>query len=400
MKKMKLFTWSIVISLLFCSQVFASGDTFAKEEKNEIETGVKKMIESFVEEYDTIANTPGEDGKNLREFFVTEQTDESILAFEQCYISAMEKQYYVSIKPDLVQENLLRKYEYSVITDSTNTMIHFNVNVVRTWNYAQTSNIDSESSDIYNIWVVKEDALWKILNVEGVLDDFQKERMSSVDIDCNKVNDLALYNENLKEHVVSFLDDFKVYDMQNSKACALEQSKSGQSVEPLATAYNRTAAVNYAFQYATTPNSAYTNFSRDCTNFISQCLLAGGISMHTGGAKYGWDSWYYKNGSDYSSAWTVADAFHNYLSYSVCQINNSITDYYGCSLGDIIQLYKVGSTSEVGHSTIITGFTYPSGGTDRGDIYVCCHTPNRKNVNFFQTWSGRGFVYHKISGRK
>ena len=43
--------------------------------------------------------------------------------------------------------------------------------------------------------------------------------------------------------------------------------------------YNRTQAAAYANQYGENANSAYRKLGEDCTNFISQCLYAGGMSM-------------------------------------------------------------------------------------------------------------------------
>lgn len=59
--------------------------------------------------------------------------------------------------------------------------------------------------------------------------------------------------------------------------------------------YLREKAVAYATTYALTPNPQYrylpivNNNGGDCTNFISQCLLAGGTPMKFNG-EYPW--WY------------------------------------------------------------------------------------------------------------
>ena len=41
--------------------------------------------------------------------------------------------------------------------------------------------------------------------------------------------------------------------------------------------YNRIAARDYAYRYYKNYNSAYTKYSSDCANFVSQCLYAGGV---------------------------------------------------------------------------------------------------------------------------
>ena len=43
--------------------------------------------------------------------------------------------------------------------------------------------------------------------------------------------------------------------------------------------YNRQAAVDYADRWWNSANPAYPYFEVDCTNFISQCLRAGGAPM-------------------------------------------------------------------------------------------------------------------------
>lgn len=49
--------------------------------------------------------------------------------------------------------------------------------------------------------------------------------------------------------------------------------------------YNRTAARGYAYRWWDTRNPHYNDFSSsggDCANFVSQCLIAGGLSLHNG----------------------------------------------------------------------------------------------------------------------
>lgn len=74
--------------------------------------------------------------------------------------------------------------------------------------------------------------------------------------------------------------------------------------------FNVGAATNYAMKYAVNPNySTYKVFDKDCTNFASQILAAGGQTMS--------GSWYYyqlPQGRDYhqptySRSWTIANEF-------------------------------------------------------------------------------------------
>ena len=76
--------------------------------------------------------------------------------------------------------------------------------------------------------------------------------------------------------------------------------------------YNREKAVAYAHRWAYGFNPAYGNFTDmggDCTNFLSQCLHAGGLPMNyrpvTG--------WFYNSLSSRAPAWTGVQPFFNFM---------------------------------------------------------------------------------------
>ncbi|GAB7387426.1 amidase domain-containing protein [Bacillaceae bacterium] len=80
-------------------------------------------------------------------------------------------------------------------------------------------------------------------------------------------------------------------------------------------AYNRVQAVRYAEAYWNSYNPNFRVFDVDCTNYVSQCLYAGGIPMDfTGRRDKGW--WYRgKGGIDdsWSYSWAVAHSLRWYL---------------------------------------------------------------------------------------
>lgn len=79
--------------------------------------------------------------------------------------------------------------------------------------------------------------------------------------------------------------------------------------------YDRSAAVDYAHQWAHARNPAYYNFDEiggDCTSFASQCLYAGaGVMNFT--PTFGW---YYRSIGDRAPAWTGVPYFYNFLTRS------------------------------------------------------------------------------------
>ncbi|MDT2192932.1 amidase domain-containing protein [Paenibacillus larvae] len=79
--------------------------------------------------------------------------------------------------------------------------------------------------------------------------------------------------------------------------------------------YDRKEAARYADLWWDQPNPAYLTFEVDCTNYVSQCLFAGGAPMnYTGKRESGW--WYSgMEGSRelWSYSWAVAHALQSYL---------------------------------------------------------------------------------------
>lgn len=74
--------------------------------------------------------------------------------------------------------------------------------------------------------------------------------------------------------------------------------------------YNPQSAVAYAESYWNSTNPVYPRFQDDCTNFISQCLHAGGIPMIFSKAKS--KGWWIRTGkqSDWSYSWSVAHSLY------------------------------------------------------------------------------------------
>ncbi|MBD1382328.1 amidase domain-containing protein [Metabacillus arenae] len=77
--------------------------------------------------------------------------------------------------------------------------------------------------------------------------------------------------------------------------------------------YDRLAAVQYAERWWDSENPAYKNFDVNCTNFISQCLHAGGAKMR--GYPNRSSGWWMQN-NNWSYSWTVANSMRMFLPQS------------------------------------------------------------------------------------
>ena len=125
--------------------------------------------------------------------------------------------------------------------------------------------------------------------------------------------------------------------------------------------YDRTAAVNYAEQWAFRRNPAYYDFSGlggDCTSFVSQCLYAGSGIMN-------FPNWYYYSSYDRAPSWAGVDELYDFL------VNNQGVGPFASEagaeqilIGDVIQLGREDGTW---YHTLLVVATDPV-------IYVAAHT--------------------------
>ncbi|HAX72014.1 MAG TPA: hypothetical protein DCY20_00670 [Firmicutes bacterium] len=142
--------------------------------------------------------------------------------------------------------------------------------------------------------------------------------------------------------------------------------------------YNRDNAVNYARKWALSRNRAYNDYEKyggDCTNYISQCLFAGGIPFDTSGRDMT-QKWYWYSDSARSPSWTSASAFRRYFMSKqntqdpktglVCQF----IDKNQLEIGDLVQKKVDGALT---HTMIITGFVYDDNGNVI-DYLLCQHS--------------------------
>ena len=76
--------------------------------------------------------------------------------------------------------------------------------------------------------------------------------------------------------------------------------------------YNRLRAVQYAKRWALERNPLFIDFAGrggDCTNFVSQCILAGCCTMNFT-PDFGW---YYIDSNDRAPAWSSVEFLYDFL---------------------------------------------------------------------------------------
>lgn len=114
--------------------------------------------------------------------------------------------------------------------------------------------------------------------------------------------------------------------------------------------YDRAKAVRYAETWWNSYNPAFPRFKVDCTNFISQCLYAGGAPMtgYPNRAK----GWWCKN-NNWSYSWAVAHSFRWYLSGARVGLQAvEVSSPEQLMAGDVI-CYDFEGDGRFNHSTIV-----------------------------------------------
>lgn len=167
--------------------------------------------------------------------------------------------------------------------------------------------------------------------------------------------------------------------------------------------YDVKKAVEYACRYALDHNPEYPVFEENCTNFVSQCLVAGGISMQgekstSKEKRYtiadGKKDWYSissdeegKGGSlHYSTTnnFINTNAFIEYFTkesgYELSVYPNDRKGKLAClndiSSGDVLIFF--GEDGEVLHIGLVTGI-------GKKNVYYCGNTNDRRDYGAFKT---------------
>ncbi len=132
--------------------------------------------------------------------------------------------------------------------------------------------------------------------------------------------------------------------------------------------YDRRAAVRYAEKWWDSYNPAYQHFEVDCTNYISQCLKAGGFPMK--GYPNRSRGWWYQN-QTWSFSWAVANALQAYLANPSTSGVLEVKKQTLLLPGDVI-CYDFEGDGRYNHSTMVVAKD------QNGEPLVNAHTSNSR----------------------
>lgn len=288
----------------------------------------------------------------------------------------MALEYLVKTRAMQKTDLSLNYYSYKLTVNGVNTDKNGNL-VVRlaedsVQSFAHSPNIESELYDAWHVFTMKSTDLgYKLLHHRDIL---------SWSVIKNVPVYTAMENfEDIEEKdFEKLLEDAKIYVQKRG----LEED----TVDKVSTdgEYDRQAAVEYAQRWVSEINSEWENYARyggNCQNYVSQCLLAGGIPMDTTGS-YVW-KWYGSKPSESSSktgrsaSWSSVMAF---LEYAKSNKGKGLSaqvaaPYYSGEKGDVIHM---GTSEDFRHSVVITEVVKDSAGNTI-DYLISSNTANYKN---------------------
>ncbi len=144
------------------------------------------------------------------------------------------------------------------------------------------------------------------------------------------------------------------------------------TLQPRSHQYDRMKAQAYADKWWDSANPGFIHFDVDCTNYVSQCLYAGGAPMHyTGRRESGW--WYKgrKQGKEWwSYSWSVAHSLRVFLDNNHQGLRaHEVKEASQLDIGDVI-VYDWDGDGSFQHSVIVAAKDH------QGMPLVNAHTTN------------------------
>lgn len=221
--------------------------------------------------------------------------------------------------------------------------------------------------DIYQLDVSDDKKTVQLVALEKICWTYVDKR--SPDVECRLVYHRQTWRYLDKRWVL-----YKAEETSDGRSFMTENQEA-QVVDPLKVpipsyrdrAYDRLRATRYADLWWDQFNPRYPKLTDDCTNFISQCLHAGGLPMtKVGDRANGW--WVHQkraSSGGWSYSWATSNALFKYLRK---QVGAKLVASAGeLKMGDLI-FYDWDGSGVYHHSTIVTEFD------DAGEPLVNAHT--------------------------
>ncbi|WP_026583265.1 amidase domain-containing protein [Bacillus sp. J33] len=206
--------------------------------------------------------------------------------------------------------------------------------------------------------IVKAQATGKVTKVGKEKDDVKPVEYKVHFKYLIKHKGLLYMEEEIEERTAEFYKGVLVEDQEKNPFKDIRIAGEDFSLENeeeeirLEYRYERMKAVQYAEKWWNSHNPAYKKFEVDCTNYISQCLHAGGGPMR--GYPNRGKGWWMRS-ENWSFSWSVANSMRWYLPGSKTGLRaKEVSSPDQLLLGDVI-CYDFQGDGRFDHTTLVTG---------------------------------------------
>lgn len=334
----------------------ASGGSYSDEE-NEIAPEIKSLVLDYMNlYYDSLACLALCPQDELTALF-------SKAAPEQALGNYTVWEYLIETRKMQRTDLSMVAYRYTMHTRETEELEDGSLRLMvienSVQNFAAHPQVDSECIRVYHSFTfVKEDGLWRIRD-HMQLDSLYFTLFGTTD-ERNLMD--SFKNPSFpSEDTERFLSE-RLQELLTKARTALAERLHTNPLPPVTVAhpYDRRTAVAYAEKYADARNEEWPDYGiygGNCQNYVSQCLLAGGIPMDTEEPAV-W-KWYSGVPHDLagavgrSSSWSSVPAFRTYVQTNTGYGLAGQVDapYYSGESGDMLLMGPVGNWK---HTVIIT----------------------------------------------
>lgn len=369
----------------------STGSIFdAKPESNYIKTG------SIIKIRDSDENLEDAMLKPINDYFESyfqamanlESTDISASfadpSSENAWINQSAMDYLIQLRQN--QSNDLKMIDYQcgltvISIDTESDEVEVVLLEDHTVNFAFTPDVDSSSSGITHTFYLTETA------GSYVITEHYKEEDSFLmlaEAIADNYDDPQVVADELLSDALSIIEELSWekddFNSEDGESWAVETDND----------YDAEAAVDYAMTWVDAIEvvrnddyGIYDSYGGNCNNYISQCLLAGGIPMDSDGNNNSQWKWYGEevdldeSDSGRSPAWTGVEEFYTYASendgYGLAAIVDD--NVFSGSIGDVLQY---GQNGDWLHSVIITD-VIEDGDGNMADYLINSNTTDRIN---------------------
>jgi hypothetical protein len=241
--------------------------------------------------------------------------------------------------------------------------------------------VSKSSGEKYQFEVKYGDGKWYITKMLDLIENSASTNNQVTQNSLLKSNDdFQSYNENINAEIQNIDDKYQNMDENYKYFIKSDSTTDNQGIRPMYSGYNATAAVAYAHTYATSPNYStypgsytYVYADQDCTDFVSQCALAGGIPATS--------YWY-----AYSNPWIRVLDFYDYMisnGYASSVAGPRGAGTAGARAGDVVQF---SDDITFIHSVILTGTV------NGGNWVYCGHSKNRLDYPLYDIYDQKGYT--------